>query len=642
IHGYQTLTPLPLAEAASWDLTAIEKSARNAATEAAAAGLNWTFAPMVDVSRDARWGRVMEGAGEDTYLGSAIAAARVKGFQGDDLSATNTVAACAKHFAAYGFVEAGKEYNTVDIGTSTLFNVVFPPFKACLDAGVRTFMNSFNELNGVAATGDKYLQRDILKGEWGFDGFVVSDWGSIGEMMEHGHAKDLKSAAQIAANAGSDMDMESHAYLKHLVTLVEEGKVEEKVVDDAVGRILKVKFELGLFEDPFKYCDPEREKTVIGSPQMLQDAEDMAKRSIVLLKNEGDLLPLAKSGLKIAVLGALANDKDSPLGSWRLAGIPNSATTVFQAMENACDNFLMHARGPEVVVGETHFVYETEVNDSDRSGWEEAIEEASKADVVVMALGEHGFLSGEGRSRAAIGLPGVQQEFLEAIHAVNKNIVLLLMNGRPLTIPWAAENIPAILEVWQLGTRSGEAISSVVFGDYNPSGKLPMSFPRSVGQVPIYYNYKNTGRPQKKNPNEVFWAHYIDEVNSPLFSFGHGLSYTNFEYNNLTATQSGKGVEVSLELKNTGELEGEEVVQLYIRDRVASVTRPVKELKGFEKVSLQPGENKTIRFSLSHAELGFYNNQGKFIFEPGEFDIMVGGSSETQLASEVEIAELRP
>ncbi len=634
IHGYKTMSPIPLAESASWDMEAIRKSAEVGAAEAAAAGINWTFAPMVDVSRDARWGRVMEGGGEDPYLGSKIAAARVKGFQGEDLSAVNTVAACAKHFAGYGFAEAGRDYNTVDVGTSTLYNVIFPPFQASIDAGVKTFMNSFNDLNGIPATGDEFLQRDILKGEWGFDGFVVSDWGSMREMIAHGFAKDGKHAAQLAANAGCDMDMESYLYVSELAKLVREKKVDESKIDDAARRILTVKYELGLFDDPYKYCDPKREKSVINAPEHHEAVLDMAKKSIVLLKNENNMLPLAKSGMKIALIGALASDKNSPLGSWRIAADDNTAISVLEGMQEYKGNELTFAKGADVSIGKTQFISETKINTTDKSGFPEAIEAAKNADKVVMVLGEIGFQSGEGRSRANIDLPGVQQELLEAVHAVNPNIVLVLNNGRPLTIGWAAENIPAIVEGWHLGSQSGHAIAQVLYGDYNPSGKLPMSFPRSVGQVPIYYNYKNTGRPVIPAPNLVFWSHYIDEDNSPLYPFGHGLSYTTFEYSDLSVSSNFRGngeITVSVKLTNTGSKEGKEVAQLYIRDMFASVNRPVKELKGFEMVSLSPGESKTVEFTLTRKELGFYNNQGKFVVERGEFQVFVGGSSSATL-----------
>jgi len=633
IHGHKTLSPIPLAEAASWDMEAIERSAQVAATEASALGINWTFAPMVDISRDARWGRVMEGAGEDPYLGARVAVARVRGFQGEDLSAPNTIAATAKHFAAYGFAEAGKDYNTVDIGTSTLYNVVLPPFKAAVEEGnARTLMNAFNILNGVPATGNSLLQRDILKGKWGFDGFVVSDWASCGEMVTHGFAADLRQAAVLAANAGSDMDMESSAYVAHLKDAVEQGEVDIRVIDDAVRRILRVKFELGLFDDPYRYCSPEREKELIYHPSHQQAALDMAKKSIVLLKNEGQLLPLKKDQKKIAVIGALAEDKNSPLGSWRLGSDDNTAVSVLEGLKKYTDQST-YAKGADLIAGPATFINELRINETDKSGFDGAVKLAQASEVVIMVLGEHGFQSGEGRSRTQLGLPGVQQELLEAVYAVNPNIVLVLMNGRPLAIPWAAENIPAILETWHLGTQSGNAIAETLFGDNNPGGKLPMTFPRSVGQVPIYYNHHNTGRP---GPQElVFWTHYSDEANEPLFPFGFGLSYAEFEYSGLQVDASrGGNVKVSATVKNTGKVAGEETAQLYIRDMVASVARPVKELKGFQKFLLQPNESKEIEFMLTDKELGFYDNDGNFVVEPGAFEVMVGTNSREGLKGE--------
>ncbi len=637
IHGYKTLSPIPLAEAASWDLKAIEKSASVAAAEASASGINWTFGPMVDIGRDARWGRVMEGAGEDPFLGSLIAQARVKGFQGDDLSAVNTIAACAKHFAAYGFAEAGKEYNTVDIGTSTLHNIVLPPFKAAAEAGVRTFMNSFNELNGVPVTGSSYLQRDILKGEWGFNGFVVSDWASINEMISWGHAKDKREAAKIAAIAGSDMDMEGNVYVEELAQLVKDGVVEEAILDDAVSRILKVKFELGLFDDPYKYCDETREKEVIGSKKHREAVLDMAKKSIVLLKNKNNLLPLKKEGQKIALIGALASDKSSPLGSWRIASDDETAVSVLEGMQKYTGNSVNYVKGPDVALETTTFLHEVKLNTKDTSGLEEAVTAAKSSDVVVMVLGEYGFQTGEGRSRTNLQLPGVQQELLEAVYKVNPNIVLVLNNGRPLAISWADEHIPAIVEAWQLGTETGNAVAEVLYGDYNPSGKLPMTFPRNVGQVPIYYNYKNTGRPVDKDDN-VFWSHYVDVDKTPLYPFGHGLSYTSFEYSDLKLNAStfsiSDEVQVSVTVTNTGKVEGKEVVQLYIRDLVGSITRPVKELKAFEMITLQPGVSKTVNFVLNKEALGFYNNDGKYVIESGDFKVFLGGSSDTVLEAD--------
>jgi len=629
IHGHKTLTPIPLAESASWDLEAIEKSARIGAIEASAVGINWIFAPMVDISRDARWGRVMEGAGEDPYLGSKIAAARVKGFQGDDLTKPNTIAATAKHLAGYGFAVAGKDYNTVDVGTSTLYNVILPPFKEAVKHGVKSVMNSFNVLNGIPATGDFFLQRDILKGEWDFKGFVVSDWTSIEEMIDHGYAKNLKHAAQLAANASSDMDMESYAYIKHLEEAVNEGKVSMDVIDEAVRRILRIKFELGLFDDPYRYISTEREEELIYHPDHQEAALDMAKKSIVLLKNDEEILPLREDQKSIAVIGALANDKNSPLGSWRIGSDDNSAISVLEGLEKY-SNEITYAKGADLVIGETSFRQEVEINETDRSGFEEAVNLAANSEVVIMVLGEHGFQSGEGRSRAYLDLPGLQQELMEAVYEVNQNIILVLMNGRPLAIPWADEHIPAILETWQLGTQTGNAIADVLFGVYNPGGKLPMTFPRSVGQVPIYYNHFNTGRPSPEEP--VFWSHYIDETNEPLYPFGYGLSYTDFGYSDLQIDSSdNENIKISVRVENTGDVAGEEVVQLYIRDLVASVVRPVKELKGFQKIMLQPGESKIVQFTLTDKELGFYNNIGKFLAEPGEFDVMVGTNSQKGL-----------
>lgn len=643
IHGYKTLSPIPLAEAASWDMEAIKKSASIAADEASASGINWTFGPNVDISHDARWGRVMEGAGEDPYLGSKVATARVKGFQGDnkeDLSKINTIAACAKHFAAYGFAEAGRDYNMVDISNSRLYNTVLPPFKAAAEAGVRTFMNSFNLLNGVPATGNSFLQRDILKGKWKFDGFVVSDWASVREMLVHGYAKDGADATLKAVTAGSDMDMESHLYVAELANLVKEGKIKEALVDDAVRRILRVKFELGLFDNPYKYCDEAREKATIGNKANNDGVLDMAKKSIVLLKNENNLLPLKKSGQKIALIGALANDKNSPLGSWRLASDDNTAVSVLEGMQQYKGNQLTYEKGTDLTIGKTAFINELVFNTTDKSGFEAAKKVAASADVVVMVLGEHGFQSGEGRSRTNLDLPGNQQELLEEIYKVNPNVVLVLNNGRPLTIPWAAEHIPAIVEAWHLGTQTGNAVAQVLYGDYNPSGKLPMSFPRNVGQVPIYYNNYSTGRPTNDEKN-VFWSHYTDVEKTPQYPFGFGLSYTTFDYKNLkinkTAFAKGEAVKVTVEVTNSGNYDGKEVVQLYIHDDVASLARPVKELKGFELVDLKKGETKTVTLTLTDKELGFYDNDGNYLVEPGTFKIMVGGSSDKGLESGFEI-----
>ena len=640
IHGYKTTFPIPLAESASWNLDLIEKSARMSAKEASAAGLNWTFAPMVDLTRDARWGRVMEGAGEDPYLGSLIAAARVRGFQGNDLSSYETIASTAKHFAAYGFAESGKDYNTVDIGINTLHNIVLPPFKATVDAGVKTFMNSFNDLNGIPATADKYLQRDILKGDWNFDGFVVSDWGSLREMIDHGFAKDRKHAGELALNGGSDMDMESYIYLEYINELLDEGKVKMSQIDDAVSRILKVKYELGLFDDPYKYLDNEREKNVTGSKEILDATLEVAKHSIVLLKNEGDILPLKKNGQKIALIGPLADDKNSPLGNWRIAAENNSAVSVLEAMKEYKGNRLSHAMGVKLVnkVPEG-FHEEVSINETDKTGISNAIRVARDADVVVMVLGEYGFQSGEGRSRTNLDLPGFQQELLEEVYKVNKNIVLVLMNGRPLVLNWHSENLPAIVEAWHLGTSSGNAIAEVLYGDFNPSGKLPMSFPRSVGQLPLYYNYKSTGRPgaDGEDAGSVFWSHYQDELNSPLYPFGYGLSYTDFTISDISLSSDELSVDGSITasvlVSNVGDVKGREVVQLYIQDKYASTTRPVRELKGFELVDLEPGETKTVEFTINEKLLEFYNASNKWATEPGEFNVFIGNNSQTKNSS---------
>ena len=641
IHGYKTLSPIPLAEAASWDLKAIEKSAEIAASEAAASGINWTFGPMMDISKDARWGRVMEGAGEDSYLGSKVAIARVKGFQGDNtFKSPLRIATTAKHFAAYGFVESALEYNASEISNNTLFNQVLPPFKAAVDAGLKTVMTSFNTINGIPASGDKFLLRDVLKNKWGFNGFVISDWASIREMIPWGFSKDEKEAAISAVEAGTDMDMEGGIYVPYLIDLVKQGKVKQEFVDDAVRRILRVKYELGLFDNPYRFLDEKREKEVIGSKVNREAVLDMAKKSIVLLKNDTNLLPLKKSGQKIVLLGSLAESKNSPLGSWRIAADSNTAVSVLEGMQQYKGNSLNYVKGLDLTTLEPTFLTEVQYNTTDKSGFEAAKNAAKEADVVVMVLGEHGFSSGEARSRTNLDLPGLQQEFLEEIYKVNPNIVLVLNNGRPLTISWAAEKIPTIVEAWQLGTETGNAVAQVLYGDYNPSGKLPMSFPRNIGQVPIAYNHYSTGRFTNKD-NNVFWSHYSDVEKTPLYPFGYGLSYTTFEYSNLKINKKsfpkGEKIEVSVDLKNTGKVTGKEVAQLYLQDEFASVVRPVKELKGFEMIELKAGETKTITFTLTDAELGFYNNQNEFVVEPGSFKVMVGGSSDANLTTQFNV-----
>lgn len=630
VHGYNTVMPIPLGEAASWDLPAIERSARVTATEAASSGINWTFAPMVDISRDARWGRVMEGAGEDPFLGSRIAAARVKGFQGNDFTSPFNVMATAKHFAGYGFAEGGRDYNTVDVSALTLHNVILPPFYAAVEQGVASVMNSFNILNGVPATANRYLVQDILKRNWKFKGVVVSDWGSGVEMIDHGYAENLSQVAALSANAGSDVDMESYAYVNHLKEQVIKGNVSVATIDQSVRRVLRLKFMLGLFKDPYKYCDSTREQVYSTHPEHATVARDIARRSMVLLKNEGQLLPLRPTGKKVAVIGSLAGDKNSPLGNWRLAAKDSSAISLLEGFDEAGIQYT-YAHGVKLVKeGPVHFVQELAINNSDTSGMAHAIAIAKTADVVVMMLGEHGLQSGEGRSRAALDLPGLQQQLLEAVYAVNPNIVLVLTTGRPLAISWAAAHIPSILLAWQPGSQSGHAIADVLLGKYNPSGKLPMTFPRSDRQLPIYYNHFSTGRPGPKK--EVFWSHYIDEAHTPLYEFGYGKSYTTFAYSDLQVISLRDTVRVKVKLTNTGSVGGEEVAQLYIHDRFSSIVRPVRELKGFKKLHLASGASTTIEFDLPIHTLGYFDAEGKSVLEPGWFDFYVGGSAAASLS----------
>ena len=625
IHGYRTTFPIPLAEAASWDLEAIERSARIAAIEASAAGVHWTFAPMVDIARDPRWGRVMEGAGEDPYLGSMIAMARVKGFQGNGLGNTDAVMACAKHFAAYGAAVGGRDYNSVDMSLRQLHEVYLPPFKAALDAGAATFMNSFNDLNGIPATANKYLQRDLLKSEWKFKGFIVSDWGSVGEMINHGYAKDNKDASMLATNAGSDMDMESRSNIRHLAQLVKEGKVKMNVIDDAVRRIFKKKFEMGLFDDPYKFCNEAREQQQWNNSEHLEASADIARKSIVLLKNENQLLPLNKTTngqRKIALIGPLVKSIKDHLGFWSYDWPDDSAriTTIWDEVQKKVNNEtqLLYAKG-------------CEINDSSKSGFSEAVETARNADVIIMTVGEARAMSGEAKSKNYIHLPGVQEELIKAVMAAGKPVVVLISSGRPLIFNWTADNVPAILYTWWLGTKGAEAIADVLFGDHNPSGKLPMSFPRTEGQIPIYYNYYNTGRPARNDSDVNYVSAYIDLPNSPKFPFGYGLSYTNFFYSNITLSSNtmkgNQALKATMTVSNTGKYNGTEVVQLYIRDLVGSVVRPVKELKGFQKIELKTGESKTVSFTITPDDLKFYNNDLKYDWEPGEFEIMIGGNS---------------
>lgn len=647
IHGFKTIFPIPLAEASSWDLKAVEKSARVAAIEASAAGINWTFAPMVDVGRDARWGRVMEGSGEDPYLGAQMAVARVHGFQTSDLSDPGSIMATAKHFAGYGFSESGRDYNTVDVGINTLLNIILPPFEAAAKAGVGTFMNSFNDLNGIPANGDTYLQREILKEDWGFNGFIISDWGSIRQMINHGYSKDLRQSAYHAITSGNDMDMESEAYQMHLVELVESGDVDIEIVDEAVRRVLRMKFLLGLFDDPYKYSNEDREERLIYNEENRAAARDVAKRSIVLLKNENNLLPVSKNTGTIAVIGHLANDKDSPLGNWRGRGESNSAVSLLEGIQNAVGSDVEVTYAEGYTMSETNGSFSRGLNfpEDDGSGFEEAINNAKEADVVIMAVGEKALQSGEGRSQVDISLKGRQLELFKKISAVNDNVVTVLMAGRPIIEPELYEGASSLLNTWHLGSEAGNAIADVIFGDYNPSGKLPMSIPRDVGQIPVYYNFRSPGRPSPGpgDAGSVFWSQYNDMDNSPQFIFGYGLSYTDFEYSNFEVSSEimtmGETVEVSVNVTNSGSVAGEEVVQFYIKDHFATAMRPVKELKGFEKVMLNPGETKTITFTVNWETLAYYAADEQFKAEPGMFSLMVGTNSNDLMITNLELTK---
>ncbi|WP_291147496.1 glycoside hydrolase family 3 N-terminal domain-containing protein [Flavobacterium sp. UBA7680] len=637
IHGYKTTFPLPLAEAASWDLQAIELAARVAAEEASANGIHWTFAPMVDISRDPRWGRVMEGAGEDTYLGSKIAYARVKGFQGNKLGDLNSVMACVKHFAAYGAGVGGRDYNSVDMSERMLLETYLPPFKAALDAGAATFMNSFNDLNGIPATGNSHLQRDILKGKWNFQGFVVSDWGSIGEMVAHGYSKDLKEAAYSAITAGSDMDMESNAYRYNLAQLVKEGRVSIDLVDDAVKRILRKKFELGLFDDPYRYSDDKRAEKVLANPANRKAALEVAQKSIVLLKNENQTLPISKSVKTIAFIGPMVKEYKANMGFWSVelpdVNYDKWVVSQWDGLQNKVgkNTKLLYAKG-------------CDITGDNKDGFAEAVETAKQADVVILSIGERHDMSGEAKSRSNINLPGVQEDLVKAIQATGKPVIVLINAGRPLIFNWTADNVPAIVYTWWLGTEAGNAIADVLFGDYNPSGKLPITFPREVGQIPIYYNHFSTGRPAKNEDSKNYVSAYIDLKNSPKFPFGYGLSYTKFDYSGLklssTKIKSSETIKVSFQLSNVGKVAGEEVVQLYLKDKFGSVVRPVLELRDFQKVKLNAGETKTIEFTIDKEKLSFYNDKLEWTAEPGDFEVLIGASSaDIKLKSDFELVQ---
>ena len=628
IHGHKTIFPIPLGEACSWDLNLIKESAHYSAEEGAASGLNWTFNPMVDITRDPRWGRVAEGSGEDTWLGCQIAKAKVEGYQGDDLSDPLTLAACVKHFAAYGAPEAGRDYNTVDMSERVLREVYLPPYKAAVDAGVASVMTSFNEYDAMPATGNKFLLTTILRDEWGFKGVVVTDYTAINEMVKHGVAANDKQAGALALNAGVDMDMQGSVYLDYLKQLLDEGKVNMQQINQAVKRILKMKYDLGLFADPYRYLNEDREKKVLFSDEIMEHALKSAERSMVLLRNEpfnGEkILPLSKNVKNIAVIGPLGDDQIDMLGTWHAAGDASRAVTVLQGLRNKLpDASISYARGCDFT------------GDS-KKGFAEALQLARKADIVIMAIGENYMESGEAASRSQIGLPGVQQDLVKAVMSTGKPVVALVMAGRPLTITWMAMHVPAIINTWHLGTRAGDAIASVLTGDYNPSGKLTMTFPRNTGQIPIYYNHKNTGRPFEAD--NKYTSKYLDVSNEPLYPFGYGLSYTSFSYSPLSLDKDSinmnDSLRVSVTVTNTGKYAGEEVIQLYTHDVVASVTRPVKELKGFKKIMLQPGEKKKVTFVIHPEQLSFLDANLHRTVEPGIFEVFAGtNSNELQKAS---------
>ncbi|MGH7474886.1 MAG: glycoside hydrolase family 3 N-terminal domain-containing protein [Longimicrobiales bacterium] len=632
IHGFRTIFPVPLAESASFDTAAVERAARIAATEGAAHGVHWTYAPMVDLARDPRWGRIVEGAGEDPFLGAAMAAARVRGFQGEDLSADNTMMATAKHFVAYGAAEGGRDYNTADISDITLHEIYLPPFRAAIDAGAGSVMAAFNEIGGVPMHAHNELIDGLLREEWGWDGVLVSDYTGVLELLRHGIAATPAEAGVLALAAGVDVDMVSRIYLEHLDSMVLAAQVDEREIDEAVRRVLRAKYRLGLFEDPYRYADEARERALTLAPEHVAEARALARKAIVLLKNEphngSAVLPLRRDIGTIAVIGALASDQRSPLGSWAAAGRAEDAVSVLDGIRAAVApaTTVLYAEGAAV-------------EGQDTSGFAEALRVARRADAVVLVLGEHHDMSAEARNRSSLDLPGVQPELARRVMALGKPTVAVLLNGRPLSIPWLDEHVPAIVEAWYLGVQMGPAVADVLFGDYNPGGKLPVSFPRTVGQVPIYYNHKNTGRPPVES--ERYTSKYIDVPWTPLYPFGHGLSYTTFEYRQLTlgarSLSGGDSLIVSVELANTGERAGDEVVQLYLSDEVRSITPPVKQLRGFRRVHLQPGEARTVTFTLRSADFAFYDTQLRRLVEPGFFTVQVGGSSASGLRDRFEV-----
>lgn len=651
IHGYRTIFPVPLGEASSWDPVAVERAASVAAAESRASGVHWTFAPMVDIARDARWGRIVEGSGEDPYLGSVMARARVRGFQGNDYNKPDKVVACAKHWVAYGAAEAGRDYNTTDISERTLREIYFPPFKAAVDAGVGTLMSAFNDLNGSPTTANPFTLTQVLRGEWKFDGFVVSDYTSVLELMNHRLVADEAEAAQLALHAGTDMEMVSQFFAKNGAKLLREGKITQQTLDEAVRRILRIKFRLGLFDRP--YTDEALERSVVLNAANVSAAREIAARSMVLLKNERSTLPLNMNTKSIAVIGPLADDPKAMLGSWAGDGKASDTVTLLAAIKEKVPGAkILYAKGVAIegrgvtgnynasptteTAGGTNVASATNI-EAARSATtpagpnsiEEAVRVAREADAIVIAVGETAEMSGEAASRTSLDLPGRQMELIESIHNLGKPYVIVLMNGRPLTINWLAENSPAILETWFAGTQAGPAIANVLFGDVNPGGKLPVTFPRTLGQVPLYYNHKSTGRPPT---DQKYTSKYLDVPVTPLYPFGYGLSYTQFKFGqpqlSANSIRPDGQLTVTVEVENVGQRTGDEVVQLYIRNQAASVTRAVKELKGFERITLRPGEKRRVQFTLKPEHLGFYNREMRFVVEPGEFRVMVGPNSE--------------
>ena len=639
IHGYQTAFPIPLGLACTWNMEAIERSARIAATEASADGICWTFSPMVDISRDPRWGRISEGSGEDPYLGSEIARAMVRGYQGTDLTKNNTIMACVKHFALYGAAEAGRDYNTTDMSHFRMYNEYLPPYKAAVDAGVGSVMSSFNTVDGIPATANRWLMTDLLRKQWGFKGFVVTDYTAINEMIDHGMG-DLQTVSALALKAGIDMDMVGEGFLTTLKKSMQEGKVTQQDIDVACRRVLEAKYKLGLFADPYKYCDVQRSKTEIYTPENLKAARTIAAESFVLLKNQNNVLPLKKSGT-IALVGPLADARENMPGTWSVATDFTKPITVLEGLKNVAGNNtrILYAKGSNLDADSAFVERATMFGKTikqDTSSAEtlrqQALDIAAQADVIVAALGESAEMSGESSSRSHIDIPQSQKDLLAALLKTGKPVVLVLFTGRPLTIKWESENVPAILNVWFGGSEAGNAIGDVLFGDVNPSGKLTTTFPQNIGQVPIYYSHMNTGRPLEQGKwFQKFRSNYLDVSNEPVYPFGYGLSYTQFSYSNITLSKDQmrptEKITASVTVTNTGTREGKEVVQLYTRDMVGSVSRPVKELKGFQKISLKPGESRKVTFTIGINDLKFYNSDLKWVAEPGDFKVFIGSSS---------------